>query len=306
MKNRRIIIVVGALALLSLRAENSVSAENQQTNFQTNPQTSLYTQSAAQTIKRTFKACGDEQDDTGKQNCSQIKDTSYLLLDARTGTLLASQWEHPEIPIPLGSLLKSFAALAYGQQHEFKYPHYFCRGTTSSCWLPRGHGELGIESAIADSCNAYFRMLTAQMRAQDIQPIAASFGLQPPDVEAIGANFAGLGGHWNISPLAMAHAYLELIRRRIQPGALEIVSGMALSASHGTGAKLGRALKFTNALAKTGTAPCTHSKHAPGDGFVVALVPAENPQILLMVRVHGVPGTQAAQVAGKILHQIEE
>jgi cell division protein FtsI/penicillin-binding protein 2 len=38
----------------------------------------------------------------------------------------------------------------------------------------------------------------------------------------------------------------------------------------------------------------------------VVLVPADNPQILLMVRVHGVPGAQAAKIAGQMLRRIEE
>jgi hypothetical protein len=35
------------------------------------------------------------------------------------------------------------------------------------------------------------------------------------------------------------------------------------------------------------------------------LAPVEQPQILLMVRVHGVPGAQAARTAGQMLRRIE-
>jgi len=38
----------------------------------------------------------------------------------------------------------------------------------------------------------------------------------------------------------------------------------------------------------------------------VALTPPDNPQILLMVRVHGVPGAQAAKTAGQMLRRIED
>jgi cell division protein FtsI/penicillin-binding protein 2 len=103
----------------------------------------------------------------------------------------------------------------------------------------------------------------------------------------------------------MARAYLEFIRRREQPGVREVLAGMAQSAKHGTGAEVDRALAFPDALVKTGTAPCTHSPRAPGDGFVVVLTPADQPQILLMVRVHGVPGAQAAKTAGQMLRRIE-
>jgi len=54
--------------------------------------------------------------------CSQRDNLSYLLLDAHSGSILASNWRDANIPIPLGSLVKPFAALAYGEKHQFKYP----------------------------------------------------------------------------------------------------------------------------------------------------------------------------------------
>jgi hypothetical protein len=36
------------------------------------------------------------------------------------------------------------------------------------------------------------------------------------------------------------------------------------------------------------------------------LVPAERPELLLMVRVHGVPGARASLAAGQMLSRIEE
>ena len=116
----------------------------------------------------------------------------------------------------------------------------------------------------------------------------------------------GLGAEWRISPLRMAGAYLELIRRRDQPGVREVLAGMAESARHGTGFGVGQALKHSDALVKTGTAPCTHEHPAPGDGFVIALVPAGQPELLLLVRVHSVPGAKASLTAGRMLARLEE
>ena len=104
----------------------------------------------------------------------------------------------------------------------------------------------------------------------------------------------------------MARAYVELNRRRDQPGAREALAGMAQSAVRGTGSKVSQTLKYSGALVKTGTAACTHVPGAPGDGFVVALFPAEQPELLLMVRVHGVPGAKASVTAGRMLSRIEE
>ena len=256
----------------------------------TNSSATLFAQSAAEALNRAFSS----------------RDISFLFLDARSGELLASRWDHPDLPIPLGSLVKPFTALAYGEQHDFRYPAHTCRGTATGCWLPRGHGQLDLTSAIAYSCNSYFRMLTARLTAAEVSSTATRFGLEPPARETSGPTLAGLGPRWQISPLHIARAYLELIRRREQPGVSQVLEGMAESARRGTGAEVDRALPYPSALVKTGTAVCTHAIYAPGDGFAVVLTPADEPQLLLMVRVHGVPGSQAAKTAGQMLRRIEE
>ena len=85
----------------------------------------------------------------------------------------------------------------------------------------------------------------------------------------------------------------------------EILAGLAQSGRGGTGAEVDRALRHSTALVKTGTAPCTHARRAPGDGFVIAMLPANHPEILLMVRVHGTPGSHAARIAGEMLGRVE-
>jgi hypothetical protein len=254
------------------------------------PGISLFAQSARQILNRDFPSSA----------------ISFLLLDATTGKVLASRWDNPDTPIPLGSLVKPFTALAYGEHHAFRYPAHVCQGTATGCWLPRGHGEVGLASAIAYSCNSYFRLLTAGMSAADVSPTATRFGLTPPAPDTAGAALAGLGNRWQISPLSMVRAYLELLRRRDQPGVRTILAGMVQSAKQGTGAEVDRALPFPDALVKTGTAQCTHATRAPGDGFTIAMVPSENPQLLLMVRVHGVPGAHAAKISGQMLRRLQE
>jgi cell division protein FtsI/penicillin-binding protein 2 len=184
-------------------------------------------------------------------------------------------------------------------------PVHICRGTATGCWSPHGHGNVDLHSAIAYSCNSYFRVLTAKMTAAEVSPTAVRFGLEAPAPETAGPALAGLGNRWQTSPLSMARAYLELVRRRDQPGVRLILAGMAQSAQQGTGAEVDRALPFPDALVKTGTALCTHSKRAPGDGFTIVMSPSDDPQILLLVRVHGVAGAQAAKTAGQMLSRIE-
>ena len=279
-----LLLMIGAFALSPATRPAAALAENTPTRD------SLFAQSAAQILQREFTS----------------RELSFLLLDVRSGAVLVSRWDDADQPIPLGSLVKPFTALAYGEAHQFRYPTHVCSGSAGGCWLPRGHGAIGITAAIADSCNSYFRMLTAGMTSADVVPAASRLGLDPPAPALSGPDLIGVGNRWLISPLHMAHAYLELNRRRDQPGVREVVAGMAQSARQGTGVEVDRALKHASALVKTGTAACTHQARAPGDGFVVALVPAEQPELLLMVRVHGVPGARAALVAGHMLSRIEE
>jgi cell division protein FtsI/penicillin-binding protein 2 len=248
----------------------------------------LFAQSAVQALSRDFRR----------------PEVSFLLLDAQSGELLASRWEYPATPIPMGSLVKPFTALAYGEQYGFAFPSYECRGTASGCWRPRGHGRLNLESAIAHSCNAYFAMLAARLNVHQLSLVTTQFDLEPPADNASPAAFAGIGREWTISPLRLARAYLELARRRDQPGVRDIINGMALSARLGTGAAVGRALPQSPALVKTGTAPCTHAKRAPGDGFALAMWPVDAPRILLLVRAHGMPGAEAAATVGEMLRRI--
>jgi len=126
---------------------------------------SLFAQSAARMLAREFPS----------------SDISFLLMDARTGGLLASRWSGASQPIPLGSLFKPFAALAYAEHHEYRYPIFVCRGTASGCWQPRPHGRLEISSALAYSCNSYFRDLTANLTGAGMQDVAFRFGLDSPD-----------------------------------------------------------------------------------------------------------------------------
>jgi cell division protein FtsI/penicillin-binding protein 2 len=268
----------------------AVPAYCQQTQSSNSPSASLFSQSAVEILRRDFAKSG----------------TSYLLLDVKTGAALASRWDNSEKAIPMGSLVKPFTALAYAQGHDFRYPTYECKGKSNGCWQPRPHGKLDITAAVSVSCNAYFRRLAEGVTLEQLRLVALAFGLEFPDADSTSATLFGLGDQWRISPMHMAQAYLELDRRKNQPGVSQLLEGMRQSAEGGTGAAVDRQLKRAKALVKTGTAPCTHSPWAPADGFALALVPEDQPEILLFVRIHGVAGAKAAETAGQMLRQMEE
>jgi cell division protein FtsI/penicillin-binding protein 2 len=254
------------------------------------PPHTLFSQSAIQVLDREFSG----------------NSVSYILLDANSGVLLASHWENYDHPIPVGSLVKPFTALAYAGAHDFRYPTYECRGQASGCWQVHAHGKLDVVSAISVSCNSYFRSLTETVTAEQLLPVTRAFDLEFPESSFTRPCLIGLGEQWKISPVRMARAYLELYRRRDQPGVREMLAGMLQSAQRGTGSAVGRALKHSDAFVKTGTAPCMHAPRAPADGFVMTLVPAQQPEILLMIRVHGVAGAKAAETAARMLRRMEE
>jgi len=248
------------------------------------------------------------------------KEIEYILLDARTGDVLSSRWAGADDPAPLGSLVKPFTALAYGEEHHFLYPEFECHGKGDRCWLPRGHGHIGLVQAVAQSCNAYFLSLASDLKASSVAAVLRRYSVYDIGEKVPTESLVGLGSAWKISPLRMLRAYTELVRRRDQPGVTEVIRGMRISESSGTGAGVGAALgkSSASALTKTGTAPCVHGANGDlgeddghhrgfaGDGYVVALYPAVDPQIALMVRLHSAPGSKAAEVAGKMLRTIAD
>jgi len=231
-------------------------------------------------------------------------DLSYILIDAATRRLIASRWEPIAEPVPVGSLVKPFLALAYAQKHHFRYPSYFCHGARDGCWLPRGHGQVDISSAIAYSCNAYFMNIVSALTSADVDSMAQRYGFPLGQAPAGAAEMIGLGGAWRIDPRELVRAYILLAAQPRLAGAVELLRGMALSAQMGTAGAVGLNLHGVAALAKTGTAPCVHQPRASGDGYVLMLYPADQPRLALLVRVHGVPGAGAAQLGGRILNSV--
>jgi hypothetical protein len=232
-------------------------------------------------------------------------DVSFLVLDVRTGETIASRWADVDQPVPLGSLVKPFAALAYGAGHSFRYPTFHC-SRASRCWYPPGHGPVNLSQALAHSCNHYFRQLSVQVAAEDLANVTARFGLPAPQQAAGPGAYWGLGDDWRIEPAAILRAYVALSRPPAVPGSAPILQGLALSARQGTAKGISSALRQAAALAKTGTGPCVHRPNAGGDGFVAALYPADQPRYALLVRAHGQTGRRAAEIGGAMLRALIE
>jgi len=223
------------------------------------------------------------------------QDLNYLVLDARTREVLDLRWPESDTPIPVGSLVKPFTALAFAGP----FPQFDCKGAASACWLAKGHGRLRFVDALAHSCNAYFLNLARKVDMPALARVCAAYGVSAPDAATPEARI-GLGTDWRIAPLSLTRAYAELASRSGEPKIDSILAGLERAAKSGTASAIGR-----GEMAKTGTAPCVeHLGHA-GDGFTMVLDPAEAPRLALLARVHNVPGAEAAKTAARMLKVIQ-
>jgi cell division protein FtsI/penicillin-binding protein 2 len=228
------------------------------------------------------------------------RQVSYLLVSAETEQVIDAHWDDRERPLAIGSLIKPFTALAYADTHRFTYPTFECRGSAGGCWLPAGHGRLGLAGAIAASCNAYFRQLGEKTSPDAFAGRLQTLGLRADVLAATPSAMVGLGETLKLAPSAVIRGYLELVARAGQPGVAAIVEGMRSSAVSGTGKGVGAAVG-AGALVKTGTAPCSHSPRATADGYTIVVYPADHPRIALLVQAHGRTGAETAVSAGELL-----
>jgi cell division protein FtsI/penicillin-binding protein 2 len=203
-----------------------------------------------------------------------------------------------------GSLVKPFLAIAYGEQHDGKFPIVRCTGTSSHCWFPAGHGSLDLEEAVTQSCNTYFLELAEGLDRRRAARTFERYGLGGPDPAAPAEALIGLGNGWKESPMALVKAYLQLEKERQHPMQSRILKGMLGSAERGTGRGVDAELGGSAALAKTGTAPCSHKPAGAADGFTIVLFPAVQPRLLLLVRAHDATGAASAKVAGAMLRSL--
>jgi len=227
---------------------------------------------------------------------------SYVLVDVSSQRVIDARWDDLERPLSFGSLIKPFTALAYGETHRFTYPTFTCHGSADGCWLPAGHGRVGIAGAVAGSCNAYFRQLAQRTAPEVLMARLLSFGMRvDPAATVTPAAMVGFGDALKFAPSALVRGYLELVSRAGQPGVAPILEGMRESARAGTGRAVGAATNGADALVKTGTASCSHSPRATADGYAVVIYPADRPRVVVLMQAHGRTGAETAALAAELL-----
>ena len=169
------------------------------------------------------------------QESRNMSDVNYIAVDVRNGAIIEQRWADVTAPIPLGSLVKPFTALAYSGA----FPEFVCKGAASRCLLSQGHGRMRFREALAQSCNAYFLNLAQGVDPGILAVVAAKFGISAPEIDSAETRI-GLGDGWRISPLALVRAYAELASRAGEPRVSEILAGLELAARSGTASAIGR------------------------------------------------------------------
>jgi hypothetical protein len=192
-----------------------------------------------------------------------------------------------DMPLAVGSLQKPFVVRAWAQAHpDGPSPRFLCTGGTT-CWLKRGHGELGLASALARSCNAYFRQLAEATPPQALAESLDQAGFAPAPANAEEAIGLAAPGLLRIRPSRLLGAYQELLRDPWPLGEtlrLEVLRGLHESARLGTAG----GLAAWGLWAKTGTVPID-AQHTVG--FALAL---DDTGLALLARLRPGTGAQAA------------
>jgi len=161
----------------------------------------------------------------------------------------------PDLPVPVGSLLKPFLAKAWAAAHPYQPSPRFACGPDDHCWLRSGHGELGLAGALTVSCNTYFLRLAEAIPMEVLAATLEAEGFQTRPRSARQA--LGLDGSGNalaIAPSALLRAYARLVREPwpgAEPIRREVLAGLREAALTGTAAHLGH----RGFWAKTGTVP---------------------------------------------------
>lgn len=217
-------------------------------------------------------------------------------LSAQEPTLHTWRLEHGRLtsaegaadaPLAVGSLQKPFVARAWAQAHpDGPWPRFRCAGG-DTCWLPKGHGELGLATALARSCNAYFRLLAQATPPRDLADGLLMAGFTPAPATADQAIGLAAPDLLRIRPSRLLEAYRELVRDPWPLGEglrRELLLGLREGARRGTAG----GLAAWGLFAKTGTVPLDGPRTA---GLALAL---DEGDLAMLARLAPGTGAQAA------------
>ncbi len=245
------------------------------------------------------------------QSAARPSGPAYRVVDLDSNrTLEESRADIIDTPVAPGSVFKIATFIAASEAGLIEpSTSIVCRrtlkvaGTSLACVHPDLHRGLTPVDALAYSCNYFFATVASRMPRSALDGVLIRLGLSPtPAGTALVLAADGLGAV-RVSPADL----LRALTRVAGPGSgfrmredtrRMLLDGLRASASHGTSSSFGKAGLV--ALAKTGTAPM------PGGGYqglVVAILPGLTPRLGIVVLVPGGAGSDAAEIAAKIVSQ---
>jgi cell division protein FtsI/penicillin-binding protein 2 len=230
--------------------------------------------------------------------------TSAVVLDSRTGVLLASVGESRR-GAP-GSVIKPLL-LAYALEHDIVRPEMevYCRrnlhvgGRALPCTHPADLPVFTAESALAESCNTWFAEMARRFSGPELEAALRETRLPHAAMDAANVEqrqlaVLGLDGV-TASPLELARAYRDLVER-ISPTAT-VARGLEDSVKYGMANPA--AVAGVMILGKTGTA--SDSGQAWTHGWFAGAIPG---RFVIVVYVpHGDGGT-AARLAQRFFQTV--
>lgn len=273
----------------------------------------------------------------------RIKSGAAILMDIQDGRIIDIFCR--EILLgdgrPVGSVLKLFTVAALLESGADGTAVYYCKPSspevpsTSACWYRPGHGNMTLRTALAHSCNAYFRQWLQGKDMGAAERLFTNMNLTKGELPCREEVLDALLGFTPVvrpRPVDLACAVAALLNGGVYYSALKagagercspsrhiklspktiavIKEGMRECARLGTGRAAQEAVGVEPILAKTGTSPhWTPSGVDPlrTDGWCVVLYPAEEPRVLLLVLVNGSTGAEeAADGAGEIMREYIE
>ncbi|MDE3245650.1 MAG: hypothetical protein KGN80_06145, partial [Acidobacteriota bacterium] len=171
----------------------------------------------------------------------------------------------------VGSLQKPFVAEAWAMAHPTTPTPRFRCGPDSGCWLPSGHGELGLSHALAVSCNAYFRALAEDTPPSILESTFNAEGFSSLPISSdLAIGLAGPEGPLLIAPGDLLEAYERLVREPWPSGGAvrdQVLAGLREAALKGTAGGLGQ----RGWWAKTGTVLIQEGDPTRTAGLVMAV-----------------------------------
>jgi len=254
---------------------------------------------------------------------------AILVEDVESGSILASRGldvaaHHLDRP---GSTLKPFVLIALLESGRLD-PHQriLCRRTLTigrtrmDCTHPAEISQTDAQAAIAWSCNTYVSEVATRLTANELVQAFRRAGLDSPtrlvDGEATGRIPLPLDrselqlealGSWGIevTPLELLEAYRKLALRKRESridATGPVFAGLEDSVTFGMAHAAW--IQGMSVAGKTGTASSDETPRS--HGFFVGYVPAERPEIVVLIYLANGRGMDAAAVAQPLLSAYEK